>query len=71
MSRRGISLTLLLLAFVALFAVTAFAKEPPSKLQIGVKHRPSGCDAAKKSKNGDKLAMVCSDRAFVLQTTRL
>lgn len=58
--------SVLLFALVALLslAVAVLAKEPPTKLQIGVKHKPDGCDTARKSKNGDKLAMHYTGTLF-------
>ncbi|CAO1627043.1 unnamed protein product [Sympodiomycopsis kandeliae] len=44
-----------LAAVVAVSSSAVLAKEPPTKLQIGVKHRPSECPI--KSQSGDKLAM--------------
>lgn len=37
------------------FASAVVAKDPPKKLQIGVKHRPASCLV--KSQSGDKLSM--------------
>lgn len=57
-------LSALLIVLVALFALAVSAKEPPTKLQIGVKFRPEGCDAARKSKSGDKLSMHYTGTLF-------
>lgn len=35
----------------------ALARDPPTSLQIGVKHRPAEKDCVVKSQNGDKLSM--------------
>lgn len=44
-----------LVALSALVIGSVSAKEPPTSLQIGVKHRPTSCPI--KSQVGDKLAM--------------
>jgi len=40
-----------------LFLALVSARAPPTKLQVGVKHRPETCE--RKTRNGDRLAMHC------------
>lgn len=49
------TLPLALATIAAISSDAVVAKDPPTKLQIGVKHRPSECPI--KSQAGDKLAM--------------
>ncbi|EPQ26714.1 uncharacterized protein PFL1_05693 [Pseudozyma flocculosa PF-1] len=43
------------LAVLFASAAAVLAKEPPTELQVGVKHRPTDCPI--KSQNGDRLSM--------------
>lgn len=54
---------LIALLALALLVATAFAiRTAPSKLQIGVKHRPETCE--RKSSNGNTLSMHCALLGF-------
>ncbi|KAI9010031.1 hypothetical protein DFJ74DRAFT_685668 [Hyaloraphidium curvatum] len=59
---RRLSLLLLALFAALAFALPALAKEAPTKLQIGVKHKPESCE--RKSKNGDRLKMHYTGTLF-------